>query len=264
MSIQTLNIKYSKNSGRVFSADEIRSLYFFGIPLTNPETGDQMQDDVIEFYIETVQQEMEDFLNLKFVKQIYTENRNFKRTDWIEWGHLNTTFPVVKPLSLQGFLNTTLQVDYPGEWLSSKQSSDNRLYYRKINLVPIHGSANSLSSNVVYAGVAPHVGYFGQSNLPNYWEIKYVTGWDTIPKNIMDVIGKMVAINIFHQLGDIIVGAGIASKSIGIDGLSQSISTTASATNAGYGARILGYLKDLERTLPMLRNTYNKIQFTVA
>jgi hypothetical protein len=261
---QTLNIKYSKNTGRVFSADEIRTLYFFGIPITNPETGEQMSDDVFEFYIDTVQQELEDYLNLKFVKQIYSENRDYAYSDWIQWGHMPTTFPVVTPLSLQGFLNTTLQIDYPEEWLSSKQSSGNRLYYRKINLVPIHGSANSLSSNVVYTGIAPHVGYFGQNHIPNYWVAEYVTGWDSIPKNILDVIGKLVSINIFHQLGDIIVGAGIASKSIGIDSLSQSISTTASATNAGYGARILGYLKDLDRTMPQIRNTYNKIQFAVA
>jgi len=77
------------------------------------------------------------------------------------------------------------------------------------------------------------------------------------------VIGKLAAINIFHQLGDIILGAGIASQSLGIDGLSQSISTTSSATNAGYGARITGYLADLKQARVDLKNKYDGNALTV-
>ena len=58
-------------------------------------------------------------------------------------------------------------------------------------------------------------------------------------------------------------GAGIASYSLGIDGLSQSISSTSSATNAGYGARILGYVDDLKKVLPILISKYGGMSLSV-
>ena len=75
-------------------------------------------------------------------------------------------------------------------------------------------------------------------------------------------IGKTAAINIFHIAGDLILGAGIASFSLGVDGLSQSISSTSSATNAGYGARILGYQDDIKKMMPILQAKYGG--FTVT
>ena len=251
----TLKIKYEVNSGLVFSPEEISSRYFLGIPITD-SNGNPMSDEDMNFHIESAQTEIENFLSVKFKKQVYEENRDWDLDRWKSWGYVPTTYPVVTPYRIQGFLNTTLQIDYPPEWLSAKKVSDGIKYHRTINLIPIHGSANSLSSNVVFTGIAPHLGYFGNKSIPNYWMVRYLTGWDVIPHDILDVIGKLTAISIFHQLGDLIVGAGIASKSIGIDGLSQSISTTSSATNAGYGARILGYLKDLDRVLPQLQQYY--------
>jgi len=254
----TLKVKYDVNSGLVFSPEEIKSRYFLGIPVTDAN-GNPMSDEDINFFIEAAQTDMENFLVLKLKKQVYEENRDWDLDRWKQWGYIPATYQVVTPFRVQGFLNTTLQIDYPPEWLSSKETSGGIKYHRTINLVPIHGSANSLSSNVVYTGIAPYVGYFGNKQIPNYWVIRYLTGWDAIPADILDAIGKLTAISIFHQLGDLIVGAGIASKSIGIDGLSQSISTTSSATNAGYGARILGYLKDLDRVLPQLQQTYKGV-----
>lgn len=264
MPIQNFTIKYKKNSGRALSASEVKSLYFFGIPLVDPTTGKEIPDEDFEFYIDAAQQELQNYLQILFTRQLYTETHDFWYDDWTKWGYIKTKYPVVDPVSIKGFLNTVLQVDYPSEWLSAKRVSDNIHYWRKLNLVPVQGASSGLSGNSIYTGISPHIGYFGNKNIPNYWEVSYVTGWDSVPKDILNVMGKMVAINIFHQLGDLIVGAGIAGKSIGIDGLSQSVQTTSSAENSGYSGRILGYLKDLDRSLPILKNSYKGITFAVA
>ena len=44
--------------------------------------------------------------------------------------------------------------------------------------------------------------------------------------------------------------------SLGVDSLSQSISSTSSATNAGYGARVIGYQDQIKNTLPTLISKY--------
>ena len=75
------------------------------------------------------------------------------------------------------------------------------------------------------------------------------------------VIGWMAALLPLDTAGDLIAGAGIATKSVSIDGLSTSIGTTSSATNAGYGARILSYQKQMAMTMASLRRKYAVREF---
>jgi hypothetical protein len=56
--------------------------------------------------------------------------------------------------------------------------------------------------------------------------------------NILEYTGILSARNILITAGDLVIGAGIANMSRSIDGLSQSIGTTASAENSAYSARI--------------------------
>jgi hypothetical protein len=90
------------------------------------------------------------------------------------------------------------------------------------------------------------------------WKVVYKAGFlpGKCPLNIKELIGMKAAMGPLNIAGDLIAGAGIASKSIGIDGLSQSISTTSSATNAGYGARILQYNKEIKERLQRLKDYY--------
>lgn len=79
-----------------------------------------------------------------------------------------------------------------------------------------------------------------------------------IPRDVLHLGGMYATMWALNPAGDMIAGAGIASKSIGVDGLSQSISTTASATNAGYGSRLIQYWNDIKRQLPALRAKYRQ------
>lgn len=236
------------------SATELSNRYFFGIPLID-QNGNQLSDDSIAFYINAATQAVEGWLNLKVKKQIVEENLSYHYNDFCSWGYIPVSYPIIEAKSLTGFIGNIEQVVYPAEWLSVKKSTDPTAMQRNIYLVPTSGQAQH--NSVVYSGIVPNAGWLARANIPNYWTVRYVSGFDRIPEDLLDYIGKLAAINIFHQLGDIILGAGIASQSIGIDGLSQSISTTSSATNAGYGARITGYISDLKTSKAELKNKYD-------
>jgi hypothetical protein len=92
-------------------------------------------------------------------------------------------------------------------------------------------------------------------------ELDYRVGFDRVPAAMADWIGLKASILALDTAGDLIAGAGIASKSIGQDGLSQSIGTTSSATNAGYGARIKSYLDRLPALEATLRAMYRGPRF---
>ena len=77
-----------------------------------------------------------------------------------------------------------------------------------------------------------------------------------MPGNMVQAIGLKAALTPLDVAGDLIVGAGIASKSISMDGLSMNINTTSSATNAGYGARVGQYERELKAIMGSLRKRW--------
>ena len=84
-----------------------------------------------------------------------------------------------------------------------------------------------------------------------------------VPRDIIHVVGLMASMLPLDIAGDLIAGAGIASKAIGVDGLHASVNTTSSATNSGYGARVLQFEKELKHLIPALRAKYRIMQFGV-
>lgn len=236
----------------VLSPSELKSLYLYGIKVQE-KNGTEMSDQTIETYIRSAQKQVEGYLNLKLNKQVIEERLTFNREDFMNYNYLQTSYPVKKPYRIQGWLAQTKQVEYPEEWLISRETTDGETFHRRVHLVPV----GSTTGNVLtFSGLQPYLGMTGRAFIPDYWKVAYVTGFDRVPEDILMVIGKFASMLIFHQLGDIILGAGIANMSLGVDGLSQSIGTTSSATNAGYGARIQGYLTDLKLELPRLKDKY--------
>jgi len=79
---------------------------------------------------------------------------------------------------------------------------------------------------------------------------------DRLPADIKAAIGYKAALLPLDVAGDLIAGAGIASKSTSMDGLSQSVNTTSSSTNSGFGARVLQFEREMKALLPAIRARY--------
>ena len=143
----------------------------------------------------------------------------------------------------------------PKEWIQlDKRVGD-------VTIFPITGSVNYINPAL---GVA--VPYFmTRPYMPMAVSINYKAGMEKeeIPHNLLDWIFKYAAITIFEVWGDQIIGAGIASASVSIDGLSQSIGTTQSAMYGGASARILEYRKDLEELTPIIRKYFARFDSVV-
>jgi len=260
MATQTLSMVYGVNEGLVLSPSELLQFYFYGIEI-KAKDGSSLSDYVWIQKILAAQSEVEKFLSVKLFRQVMTERLDFIRNDYYNWGFFKVTFPVREPLGLLGFIGTVQQIEYPLSWVSHMAISDESLYGRTLHIVPTGSSTSSQGTSVVFSGITPHLGFLGVDQIPNYWQIKYDTGFKEIPSDIIDVVGKMAAIQIFTILGDIVLGAGIASMSLGVDGLSQSISTTSSAENSAYSARVKQYMSELKYQKAELKNYYKGLNF---
>lgn len=89
-------------------------------------------------------------------------------------------------------------------------------------------------------------------------------GITTLPADIKHMIGLKAALLPIDIAGDLILGAGIATFSIGADGVHQSLGSTSSATNSGYGARRQAFERELKAILPALRARYKTMNFGVV
>jgi len=261
--ILNLSSKYRKNEGLVLSPSELQSTYFYGINILD-KSGKELSQETYRFFIQAAQQEVEKHLGIRLSKQIITESLDFYGDEFRSFGFIQTTYPVVKPLKLVGYLGQVKQLEYPGEWLSCRSTSDGETYYRRIFIIPTQNTTISQSGvSMLYSGVLPNIGMLNWNHLPNYWTATYCTGFEKIPRDIVDVVGKLASVGIFNIAGDLVLGtAGIANYSLSIDGLSQSIGTTSSAENSAYSARILMYNKEIKETLKKLENYYRNIAVT--
>ena len=79
---------------------------------------------------------------------------------------------------------------------------------------------------------------------------------DTLPADIARAVMLKSSLLALDVAGDLIAGAGLAMVSTSMDGLSQNINTTASATNSGYGARVLQFTKEYKELIATLKATY--------
>ena len=253
----TLQCPYSQNELTV-SPDEVLETYFFGIKLIGKD-GQTLSNQVIRNFIQVATEDVEDLLSIKVLPQIVSEDKDFWLDEWTAWGYIRVAYPVKKPYDLKGYINDVVQITYPQEWLSTRKSSE-ETYFRNLYLVPTNGTATTNSA--IFSGVTPHLGFFGNKQIPNYWRVVYCTGFSKMPKDLLNYIGKLASIDLFNIAGDMILDPGIGSQSIGIDGLSQSVSTVRSGKDSIYGARITSYSKEIEQQRVALKGRYAGFEMT--
>lgn len=106
---------------------------------------------------------------------------------------------------------------FPSEWVRLDPASG------QIHLVPTSGSL----AQVMLGGGNGYLPFIfaGLSYLPQLWEVDYVSGFavDALPRDVARVVCKLAAIEVLVLMSDLIGPLGVASSSLGLDGMSQSI-----------------------------------------
>ena len=262
MSQINFNTTFGKNEGLIMSPSSLLEKYFHGISICTKD-GKRIPEDTIKQKILAAQRMVETSMSIKLQRTVVSETRDFLKQEYDYWGFMQVTYPVAQVLELTGFLGLTKQTEYPLEWTSTFEESEQDLLRRTIHIVPA-GAVTAQTNSIIFVGITPNAGFYGVPSIPNYWTIKYCTGFERVPAELFDLVGKIASIQLFAITGDIVLGSGIASQSLGLDGLSQSIQTTQSAENSAHSARIRQYQSELKVDIPRLVNYYKGISFMVC
>lgn len=237
--------------------DELVTNYMFGIELKDQQ-GNPFPESLIIGYLNSAISYAEGLFDICLTKQTVTdESHDYERSDYMNWGYIQLyKRPIQKVTKLQLMYGTRPSFEVPLEWIKIDKMGG------KIQMFPSSGNSNALIIN--QSGVI-----FGLnqawSYAPQMWSVDYEAGMtkNDIPAELKELIYKQATCNIMTVWGDLILGAGIASQSISIDGLSQSIGTTQSAMYGGASARVESYRQDIDRLIGVLRMKLDVPRMTV-
>lgn len=243
----------------IMTVEELKMLYLFGLDLTNDE-GVPYPDSLYVHYILKGIDDLERNLDIRLLPQRFDERHDFYRRDYEHYMFLRLReYPIIQV--------DEIALDYPaGENIISFDKSWFRVDKDggTVQVLPARGTFTQLL--ITAAGGFLPVVFGGSDFIPDIIKVVYFAGFELgkLPTNLKDMVGKYAAMGPLNIAGDLLGGAGIASQSIGIDGLSQSFNTTSSATNAGYGARLIRYDKEIKDQMPKLRSYYKGITMTAV
>lgn len=236
--------------------DYVRQNFLFGLDLTD-DFKNTLPDSLYWHGIWSAYHWLEQTLGIDILPRTRVDYLDFYGSDYLQYIFLKLQHYPVQEITtdIQGryYGNT---ISFPKDWIRLKKEKG------ILNLVPVSGTFMSFIIGQG-GGILPLLN--NTSFVPQFWIVNYKTGFapGELPYNLRDVICKRACFMPLNILGDLVGGVAIASKSIGLDGFSQSINTTNSAENAGYSGRLRQYERELKEDLPMLKNYWSRISATV-
>lgn len=160
-------------------------------------------------------------------------------------------YPVIEFEELYGKLSSTRIVDIALEWIEHHGATG------WVELVPFN--QESLFN---FIGLVWVESIRGPVPLPNFWQFKAMVGFKKTPRILLELVAKKAAMDILVIAGQAFRG-GFASQSISRDGVSESVSYTASATFGIYSATTSAMEKDIKAILAKVRGAYRGVNMVV-
>lgn len=237
------NYESGDDWGEILTPDDLRFTYMWGVDF-RASNGDIFTDEQIRFCINSALQEIERTLNYDITKKIIKCNPsdddkyNIEEAGYsMRRGSNQIVLRHVPVLSIERF---DLHSYFDNKIIDLK---DNMILDKSKGVLefrPLHG--NMVFQSAMTGGYGGG-GAYSRSSYRNAFKIDYTVGLKNtshVPEDVRDVIGKIAVLKILNIVGDGLI-AGFSSSSLSMDGVSESFSSTQSATSAYFGARIKVY-----------------------
>jgi len=252
----------------LLSPDMLKARHLFGIPLVShakdPITGQRqvMTDPILKDLIDRAVGIAELELRLDIMPRQYTEKLPFDRQAYASLGYMMLPHHPVKSLDKLAVVASNGSDLYavPPDWVETAY-----IHTGQINIIPMtiafQYGGFFVPSNSPNGGSA-FLAILGQNPwIPAYWQVKYTVGFPEgrLPQMVNELIGVCAAIEALGLLAT--TNARNSSHSIGVDGLSQSISTPGPQI---YDTRIALLTDQKDRLVRKLRSIYGTNLFTGA
>jgi hypothetical protein len=218
---------------------QMKERFLFGVPTIAPLTGEKLTDAMLKDFIKRAINLVEAESKIDLQPRIKRTRQPFHAKDYMSYIHLEIPHkPIRKVISLtisasnyedtpdehSDFPNGLKLYTYPLEWLDMANAQRGILNINPFSpaFTPGPGAGEVFTT----AGTVPINSFLGQLGfIPGFWNIEVLTGvacekTGKIPVVFNELIGMKAAI---LALDNLIPLFRVASQSLGIDGLSQSV-----------------------------------------
>lgn len=259
-----------KKVGPLITIEKLKEVYLTGISLKDRK-GVEFPDPVFQTYIEDAIAYLETYLDIS-ITPVYghVENKDYRLSEYATWGYYQlNNIPVISIESLKmvyfrdqdGVPDTLTEI--PLSWIRLQPHDG------IVRLIP--NSRFLANLQVGNSGFFPEV--LRTSMVPHFWQTTYNFGFEDgkVPVLVNHAIALLAATAALSTAGNLVLPPGLSGFSVGMDGLSESVSSTKSATSGGYSALRGEYLEALmgkdERDgrgiLKMLHDYYQGANFNI-
>jgi hypothetical protein len=252
--------------GEIQTADDLRYTWLFGIDF-RASNGQPYTDEQIRFFINSavalIERELK--ITIKKTRIMCEPDRRglqqgmdydteesyytYKRERVQRNGMIKTRQRPVRSVSRLDLLSRNEKIT---SLLNAYTLDKNKGLIKFFNRPP----KTSDSIRAVETAIYPYGAEVRDNNL--FYAIDYVAGYensDQVPADLRDVVGKVATVSLLNNVGRGLM-SGFSSSSLSMDGVSESFSSTQSATSAYYGADIKEYKDDIANYIAA-----NKLKF---
>lgn len=252
--------------GTIVTPDDIRYTYLWGTDF-KATNGESFSDDQIQFFIdsamESIGRQLDITIKKKRVRSNATDRNLTKNIDFdvdeapydfkfekiSRYGVIATRLKPILKLHKLTMLSRLAGIrDLTNTTIVDKTKGLLKMMERPIRPTD---SAN---------GIMTATGIYGNQTLSAhlFYSIDYDAGYETsddVPMDLREIIAKQAAVSLLNIVGDGLM-SGFSSSSLSMDGMSESFSSTQSATSAYFGARIKVYQDDIKEYLQATKNKF--------
>lgn len=249
------------NWGTIVTPDDCRYTYLWGTDF-KATNGVYFNDSQIQWFIDQAVAYMERELNITIKRRViksWDETENLKKTTKVTEGDYDDEESYYdfsyRKIQRYGMITTNqrpiikvTRCDLINRSSEKKNLLNSIVLDRKKGLIKF--TDRPYRPNSTMQGLSTSLGPYGSQthNDHMFYAIDYEAGYknsDEVPDDLREIIAKVAAISLLNVIGDGLM-SGFSSSSLSMDGISESFSSTQSATSAYFGARIQVYKDDVK------------------
>lgn len=240
--------------------------YMFGVKVQNPETGEEMGYSFYNHNIEVAIGKAEKMLDIQILPRIIEgEHHDYHASDFNSFMYTHVfKRPIIQAEGIKLEINGRSMQNYPSNWWKVYHLAGH------LELYPTAMMQAGFASGQIFPGYQQVVGMpnaLSSTTAPQMIHIDYISGllprahsgyaqeWEC-PADLEQLVIKLAMKEIFQVWGRLIIGAGIASQSRAIDGVSESIQTTQTAMYGGASADINQVDADIQELVGGLKSYF--------